>query len=209
MFENIYNQIYYIGIQTMRYGKRFFKWLWALILRPLRTIATLFFTLIILIDKFALKTFHESVTEFKKLIDDAKNVSDKISEAKEEGRGKLLRRFLRYVKKAYGYVDSVEKGRGSAGGGNTGGYDNTKFPGWDPSKSPGENYEWRGRGDPISGKGAWVNKMTGETLHPDLNHKEPYGPHWDYNYPGGGNGFRIYPDGTMIPKMYEGDVLYA
>lgn len=101
MFENIYNQIYYIGIQTMRYGKRFFKWLWALILRPLRTVATLFFTLIILIDKFALKTFHESVTEFKKLIDDAKNVSDKISEAKEEGRGKLLRRFLRYVKKAY------------------------------------------------------------------------------------------------------------
>ena len=115
----------------------------------------------------------------------------------------------RCVKKAYGYVDSVEKGRGSAGGGNTGGYDNTKFPGWDPSKSPGENYEWRGRGDPISGKGAWVNKITGETLHPDLNHKEPYGPHWDYNYPGGGNGFRIYPDVTMIPKMYEGDVLYA
>ncbi len=101
MFENIYNQIYYIGIQTMRYSKRFFKWLWALILRPLRTIATLFFTLLILIDKFALKTFHESVTEFKKLITDAKNVSDKITEAKDEGRGKLLRKFLRYVKKAY------------------------------------------------------------------------------------------------------------
>ena len=101
MFENIYNQIYYIGIQTMRYGKRFFKWLWALILKPLKTIATLFFTLIILIDKFALKTFHESVTEFKELVNDARSVSDKMSEAKVEGKGKFLRRFLSYVKKAY------------------------------------------------------------------------------------------------------------
>ncbi len=101
MFENIYNQIYYIGIQTMRYGKRFFKGLWALFLKPLKTIATLFFTLIILIDKFALKTFHESVTEFKKLVNDARNVSDKMSEAKIQGKGKFLRRFLSYVKKAY------------------------------------------------------------------------------------------------------------
>ena len=101
MFENIYNQIYYIGIQTMRYGKRFFKGLWALLLKPLKTIATLFFTLIILIDKFALKTFHESVTEFKKLVNDARNVSDKMSEAKIQGKGKFLRRFLSYVKKAY------------------------------------------------------------------------------------------------------------
>lgn len=101
MFENIYNQIYYIGIQTMRYGKRFFKWLWALILKPVKTIGMLFFTVIILIDKFALKTFHESVTEFSKLIADAQNVSDKIAEAKAEGKSTLFRRLLSYVKKAY------------------------------------------------------------------------------------------------------------
>lgn len=46
-------------------------------------------------------------------------------------------------------------------------------------------------------------------MHPDLNHGEPYGPHWDYNYPGGGNGFRVYPDGTTTPKIYEGEILYA
>ena len=91
MFENIYNQIYYIGIQTMRYGKRFFKWLWALRLKPIKMIATLVFTVIILIDKFALKTFHESVTEFKKLITDAQSVSDKIAEAKTEGRAAFAR----------------------------------------------------------------------------------------------------------------------
>ncbi len=99
MFENIYNQIYYIGIQTMRYGKRFFKWLWAIILRPLKTITTLIFTIIILIDKFALKTFHESVTEFKKLAADAKSVSHKIAEAKAEG--KFFRHLLKYIKKAH------------------------------------------------------------------------------------------------------------
>lgn len=101
MFENIYNQIYYIGIQTMRYSKRFLKWLWALILKPIKTIGTLIFTTFILIDKFALKTFHESVTEFKKLITDAQGVSDKIAEAKTEGRGKFFKKIARYVEKAY------------------------------------------------------------------------------------------------------------
>ena len=101
MFENIYNQIYYIGIQTMRYGKRFFKWLWALLLKPIKMIATLVFTVIILIDKFALKTFHESVTEFKKLITDAQSVSDKIAEAKTEGREKFFKKMVNYAKKAY------------------------------------------------------------------------------------------------------------
>lgn len=109
-----------------------------------------------------------------------------------------------FVKKAYGYV-CCEKGGGSAGGGGS----PRGYPGNDPTKSPGENFEWRGKGDPSSGKGAWVNSKTGETLHPDLNHGAPYGPHWDYNYPGGGNGFRIYPDGSMSPKMFTGGMLYA
>ena len=98
MFENIYNQIYYIGIQTMRYGKRFFKGLWALLLKPLKTIATLVFTLFILIDKFALKTFHEIVSEIKALIEDTKKVSDKLNQAKVEGN--WFKKFVAYVKKA-------------------------------------------------------------------------------------------------------------
>ena len=98
MFENIYNQIYYIGIQTMRYGKRFFKGLWALLLKPLKTIATLVFTLFILVDKFALKTFHEIVNEIKALIEDTKKVSDKLNQAKVEGN--WFKKFVAYVKKA-------------------------------------------------------------------------------------------------------------
>ena len=106
------------------------------------------------------------------------------------------------IKKTCGYV-CYEKGVGFAGVGKI------EFPGNDPTKSPGLDFEWRGKGDPSTGKGAWVNSRTGETLHPDLNHGAPFGPHWDYNYPGGGNGFRIYPDGSMTPKMFEGEMLYA
>lgn len=83
-----------------------------------------------------------------------------------------------------------------------------KFPGWDSSIRPGNNYEWRGKGDPASGKGSWVNIKTGEVLHPDLNHGGSIGPHWDYSYPGSGKVYRVFPDGTFVAKSYEGDIIY-
>jgi RHS repeat-associated protein len=71
----------------------------------------------------------------------------------------------------------------------------------DPSQSPGEGWEWRGNGPPGSDQSSWYNPETGESLHPDLNHPAPVGPHWDYNRPGGGKGWRIPPGGgEMIPK---------
>lgn len=106
-----------------------------------------------------------------------------------------------YITKRCGYI--VTAGMGG------GGRNYPRFPGWDPTKSLGKGYEWRGRGNSLSGKGNWFNPNTKEMLHPDLNHLEPYGPHWDYNYPGGGDGFRIFPDGTMKPKYYEGEIVYA
>jgi hypothetical protein len=36
-------------------------------------------------------------------------------------------------------------------------------------------------------------------LHPDLNHPDPIGPHWDYTAPDG-TPSRIMPDGTVVPK---------
>ncbi len=71
-----------------------------------------------------------------------------------------------------------------------------KYPGDNATQSPGKGYEWRGNGDPSSGQGNWYNPKTGESLHPDLNHQEPYGPHWDYKSPSG-NEYRIYPDGSF------------
>jgi RHS repeat-associated protein len=73
------------------------------------------------------------------------------------------------------------------------------YPGNDPAKKPGEGYEWRGKGSPNSGQGNWHNPQTGENLHPDLDHPDPYGPHWDYTDPDG-NSFRLYPDGSSVPK---------
>ena len=51
---------------------------------------------------------------------------------------------------------------------------------WKPGSWPGDDFEWRGQ-LPIGGdKGAWVNPNTGDSLHPDLNHPMPIGPHWDW-----------------------------
>lgn len=66
----------------------------------------------------------------------------------------------------------------------------------DPTVSPGEGFEWRGKGDPTSGKGSWYNPTTGESLHPDFNHPEPINPHWDYASPESSNDARLYLDGT-------------
>ena len=75
------------------------------------------------------------------------------------------------------------------------------YPGNDPTVSPGEDYEWRGKGEPTDGEGSYYNPNTGESLHPDLKHPEPIGPHWDYNYRGSGtDGWRVYPDGSIQLK---------
>lgn len=101
MSEIIYNQIYYLGIQTIRYGKRFFRWLFSLLLRPIKAIGTLLFTIIIVVDKFALKTFHEIVDEFRELAADAKKVSFKLSAESTGGKTGLFKRLGHYISVAY------------------------------------------------------------------------------------------------------------
>ena len=81
--------------------------------------------------------------------------------------------------------------------------------GWDfddPTKSPGEEWEWRGSTDePVPdeyGKyhGNWVNKDTQDWLHPDLNHPLPEVPHWDYGKHNGPS-WRVDRNGNMTPKI--------
>lgn len=57
---------------------------------------------------------------------------------------------------------------------------NGKDLGLDPSQCPDVGFEWRGKGSPESGKGNWVNPITGEKLHPDLWHPPGKDPHWGY-----------------------------
>lgn len=72
----------------------------------------------------------------------------------------------------------------------------------DPANCPGEGFVWKGNGPPGSGKGKWVRGPRGEQeeLYPDLNHKDPIGPHWDYWGPKFPKGIRIKPDGTWELK---------
>ena len=69
-------------------------------------------------------------------------------------------------------------------------------PGWEPTKSPGEGWEWKGksRSQPGDKEGSWHNPETGESLHPDLDHPEGKKPHWDYKPGRGKKKTRIDPD---------------
>ena len=62
-----------------------------------------------------------------------------------------------------------------------------------PGDSPGEGWEWKGKGTPESGKGNWVNPETGQKIHPDLNHPLPKGPHWGLTNPDGSK-WDYFPD---------------
>ncbi len=70
----------------------------------------------------------------------------------------------------------------------------------DPTQPPRPGMEWAGK-EPVGGElGAWKDPNTGESLHPDLKHGPPVGPHWDYN-DGKGNQWRVDPKtGKMTPK---------
>lgn len=105
--NQIYDGIYYVGIQSLRYGKRIFKWLLSLLLKPIKALGMLVFTLIIVINKHALRTFHKSVDDFKNLIKDAKNVKRSQSVDEVKGKRKLgyyIRVATRRYKSAFKYV---------------------------------------------------------------------------------------------------------
>lgn len=74
------------------------------------------------------------------------------------------------------------------------------YPGDDPTEAP-EGFEWRGRpgSEPGDDEGNYYNPDTDESLHPDIDHDPPIGPHWDYKDKKG-DWYRIFPDGTHKPK---------
>jgi len=73
------------------------------------------------------------------------------------------------------------------------------YPGNDPTCPPDKDWTWKGK-QPVGGEeGSWHNPTTGESLHPDLNHPDPIPPHWDWIDPNG-EPWRIFPDGTILPK---------
>ena len=85
---------------------------------------------------------------------------------------------------------------GTGQGGNFGktqGRKKIKYPGNNPKKPPNKDFEWRGKSKPGGDKGNWYNPKTGEKWNPDLNHKDPIGPHWDYTDKNG-TSFRVFPN---------------
>ncbi len=97
--DSVYRYIYYVGIQTMRYTKKFFSWLFALLLKPIKAIATFIFTIFIVIDKHALKAFHKSLEDLKQLFKDAKSISFRYNA--EDGKRGRIKRLVHYVAVAF------------------------------------------------------------------------------------------------------------
>ncbi len=83
MINNIYNYIYLLGLSTVRRLKKLGKRIKSVVLRPLRALATLIFTALIVIDKFTLKSFHEMTADAKSLFENTKRV---LSEARADGK---------------------------------------------------------------------------------------------------------------------------
>ncbi len=72
-----------------------------------------------------------------------------------------------------------------------------------PNTRPGPGFEWKG-----GPKGQWHRESTGESLRPDLTHKPPIGPHYDWKAPNGTT-YRYFPDGTVAPKAVIGPIIIA
>ena len=72
------------------------------------------------------------------------------------------------------------------------------YPGDDPAEAP-DGTSWRGSGTQGSKEGNYYNQETGESWHPDLDHPDPIGPHWDYRDRAGA-WWRIGKGNIITPK---------
>jgi hypothetical protein len=68
----------------------------------------------------------------------------------------------------------------------------------DGSQCPGKGWEWRGPDAPGGPRGGWYNPEQKWTLHPDLEHAEPIGPHWDWVDENKGQ-YRLTPQPPAVP----------
>ncbi len=99
--DTIYRQIHYIGVQTLRYGKRFFSWLLSLLMKPVKALGMLVFTIFIVVEKHVLKAFHNKINEWKAIVAQAKKKPEK---SDEKSSGRAL--FKRYKSVIY-YVGNI------------------------------------------------------------------------------------------------------
>jgi len=66
------------------------------------------------------------------------------------------------------------------------------------SQCPGDGWEWRGPDAPGGPRGAWYNAEQRWTLHPDLEHPQPIGPHWDWVDENKAQ-YRLTPQSPVVP----------
>lgn len=72
IFKTIHNNIYFIGIYTYKYGRRFLRGLFRTIIKPLSFIAFIVYTAFKAFDMFFLKGLHTAVDDYRALRSDVK-----------------------------------------------------------------------------------------------------------------------------------------
>lgn len=103
MLDSIYNQIYFIGLQTIRIGKRLGRWIFTLLSKPVKALVTLLISAVVVTDKLALKAFHEIMGDFKELFGKVKKVSADMSasENSRASKGARLKAYFLLAFKTY------------------------------------------------------------------------------------------------------------
>ena len=103
--DTIYRQIHYIGVQTMRYGKRFFNWLLSLLLKPVKAFGMFVFTIFIVVEKHFLKAFHSRTDEWKAIVEQTKR-NPETADGKRGKKSSAKAQFKRYKSVVY-YVGNL------------------------------------------------------------------------------------------------------
>lgn len=98
--DTIYRQIHYIGVQTMRYGKRFFNWLLSLLLKPVKAFGMFVFTIFIVVEKHFLKAFHSRTDEWKAIVEQTKR-NPETADGKRGKKSSAKAQFKRYKSVVY------------------------------------------------------------------------------------------------------------
>lgn len=107
MSESLYNYIYFLGIQFVRYSKRILKRAGRLAVKPFLAIGAAFVIAFKAVDSFLLKTFHSVFSETKDFMAEIANTAGTLRKIKKEDKENYKQQLKFYVAKAFKKHKSV------------------------------------------------------------------------------------------------------
>jgi murein DD-endopeptidase MepM/ murein hydrolase activator NlpD len=100
MTISVYNYIYLLGIQFVRYSRRLLKRAGRMAVKPFLAIGAAFVIAFKAVDSFLLKTFHSVTGEAKELLTEVKNTVGILREARRKDKKRFPKYLVFYTRKA-------------------------------------------------------------------------------------------------------------